>query len=392
MQYVNNDNEDIFRSAAEGYSLSTRGMDWEKMKARMAEPEKASTAERKGRGAFVPVVLLLLAALPWLQLQQDRIKGLHAGHAAIVSVVKTHAEGSGNINQNLLFHDVFYSTVPEGFSSSDDLVHGTLGEKPSINSVDVSAAAQIEAWQPSIMAVDFPEVFHPSFAKTRPSRVLIDNESDHLFADKLPIIPPIPVAKPHKFYVVAEGGLDKTTIDFQSTNKIGKQYGLLLGYDISKKFSVEAGVLMDRKYYYTEGSYLSKDRIYLPPNSKILEASGDCSMFEVPVLLRFRPFNRLSNLSVSAGAVSYIMKRESYDYLYYYGNNGSSAVHSWTYNNSGTNLVAATQVSAAYDMPVTSHLRIRVEPYVNIPMQGMGYSKLKLMSTGLHVGIVQHIP
>src|SRR4029079_9285378 len=67
----------------------------------------------------------------------------------------------------------------------------------------------------------------------------------------------IQVAKRKKFYVGLMGGLDATTIKFQKVEDAGFNFGLLLGYQFNKKWSIESGAYLEKKYYYSDGKYFN---------------------------------------------------------------------------------------------------------------------------------------
>lgn len=95
-------------------------------------------------------------------------------------------------------------------------------------------------------------------------------------------------ASPNKgFYVGFIAGPDLSTVKFQSVEQLGYSLGALIGYRLNGHFSIETGLLWDKKYYYTEGKYFSKDQLYVPPSASILNVNGNCNMFEIPISLRY---------------------------------------------------------------------------------------------------------
>src|SRR5206468_704903 len=123
-----------------------------------------------------------------------------------------------------------------------------------------------------------------------------------------------------KFYAGLMGGIDATTIKFQKIEDAGFSYGLLIGKELNRKWSVEAGYFIEGKYYYSEGKYFNTSKIAMPSNSWISDVSGNCKMIEVPVSVKYNfASNTTSDWFATLGASSYFMKQESYTYNYYYG-------------------------------------------------------------------------
>ncbi len=124
--------------------------------------------------------------------------------------------------------------------------------------------------------------------------------------------------------------------------------GLLVGFRLNKKFSVESGVFWDKKYYYTDGKFFSTKRVYSNTPAKIKNVDGLCYMTEIPLMVKynFQPSGK-TNFSTSAGVSSYIMKKEIYDYAV--DNNGQFYQHSSTYNTHSTNLLAVANFAIGYN-------------------------------------------
>ena len=81
------------------------------------------------------------------------------------------------------------------------------------------------------------------------------------------------------------------------------------------------------------------------------------------------------------------MKEENYDYTYYYGTSGVSAVHSKTYINESKNLFSIVNLSLGYTHKMGKIVDLRVEPYMKLPIQGVGVGQLPLLSAGIHIGV-----
>ena len=205
------------------------------------------------------------------------------------------------------------------------------------------------------------------------------------------VLPPVKKAGP-KFYVGAIGGLDITSVRLQKFSNPGSHYGAIAGYQFSNKWSVEAGFYVERKFYYTDGEYFDKRRMANNPNSKIVSVDGECKMFEIPVSVKYDIRNTFrSTWFVTGGLSSYIMKREDYDMLYKSGSSGATYPHSYTYKNSSENIFSEVRFTGGYSYKLRSNFSLRIEPYLNIPVSGVGFGRLRLMSAGVNAGIVKRI-
>ena len=68
---------------------------------------------------------------------------------------------------------------------------------------------------------------------------------------------------------------DLSSVKFQSVKQAGFSLGFLAGYRLSKKFSIETGLLWDKKYYYSVGEYFDTEKRHINLlHYKISECSG----------------------------------------------------------------------------------------------------------------------
>ena len=180
---------------------------------------------------------------------------------------------------------------------------------------------------------------------------------------------------------------DISTVKFQSVKKTGVSMGIIAGYQVNKKLSIESGIAWAIKNYYSKGEYFSTDRVYSNPNAKIKSVAGVCNMIEVPVMIKY---DLTTSFSISGGVSSYFMKKEDYDYIIVY-NNGQPYPHSSTYKNSSTDLAAVADFAVGYNRQIKKGVTLRIEPYIKVPLKGVGIGSLPIMSTGLNLGVTKKI-
>jgi hypothetical protein len=436
MQYVNDDMDEQFRKAAEHYPLDTRGADWSKIAAALADPATAVVAAqpKSNRGKMLWLLLLLplgLICTRYFSNQEPGIAGstettaeqklknnpdkqlpttpvLPERNAAnsVNPVATTTAAASGN-QDNTTTPTTGIKTGGETIqtiksaSPATRFTPGKQGQgksnsqrsvtmvKGDISSASANASTMGELFSSQVFYTDrLPVNQQFSALMLQPVRA---GRTDPGFTTTASV-PSILIPKKKRFYAGLMTGADFTTIKFQKIEDAGYDYGLVLGYVLNKQWSVEAGLFRDKKFYYSDGKNFDSKYIYMPPNSKITEVSGACMMLELPVSMRYDFKSRKrSNWYGTAGLSSYIMKKEDYTYTYYYGNTGTTAQHDKTYSNSSTNLFSAVSLSAGYTRPLGKIADLRLEPYLKIPLSGMGWNRLPLLSAGIHIGLTKKL-
>jgi hypothetical protein len=209
------------------------------------------------------------------------------------------------------------------------------------------------------------------------------------------VIPKTKQTEPQKwkrFYAGLMGGVEATSIKMQKVEKASYDIGILLGYSFHPRWSVEAGIFHDKKFYYSKGEYFSKAKIYMPPNSTVAEVDGNCSMWELPVGIRYSFGQKQKHAWFSRVAVStFFMKEEAYTFDYYYPATGTTYPYSKTYEDYSKHFLAILQLSAGYTRQIGRAGELRIEPYFNLPLRKVGIGELPLQGAGLHVGFTRRL-
>jgi hypothetical protein len=184
-------------------------------------------------------------------------------------------------------------------------------------------------------------------------------------------------------YAGITGGLDVTTVKFHEVKKAGYSAALIVGYRLNNHWSIESGLMWDNKNYYSPGEYFDKSRTDIPAASYIHYLNGTCRMYEVPLNIKY-DFNskKLSGFYVSAGLSSYIMKKENYEY-HATSSNGNYYVGKREYKNSTNNLFSVANISGGYQFIFKNNNSLRIEPYIKVPLKGLGIGKMPFSSTGI---------
>ena len=177
--------------------------------------------------------------------------------------------------------------------------------------------------------------------------------------------------------------------DFSSTsiNKYtapGGAFGAMLHYHIGSSWSVSAGVIKNQKKYTGDGEDYQPPKGYWKyyTNGVVPESiDGSCSVLEIPVMVQYTLANvGRSRFLIGAGASSYLMLNESYRYNFNQPNPG--AKDRWDSKDQSRFLFNMINFTIGYERQIAPGLRLGIEPYLKIPIEEIGWSNLKLFSTG----------
>ena len=182
-----------------------------------------------------------------------------------------------------------------------------------------------------------------------------------------------------KFSLNFSAGPDISSIGIDNPGQWTLQYGIGVSYALSKKLSIRTGFFAGHKIYTADSTEYHSN--YYPPKLQRIEAN--CLVYEIPVNLIYN-FSALKkhNWFIAGGLSSYLMKKETYDY-YYKNSWGQAQFYSHTYKNKNAHILSVINFSGGYQYHFTDRLSLMAEPYVRIPVSGIGSGKVKLNSGGV---------
>ena len=445
MEYLNEDMDDLFRKAGEQYPLKTTNSDWDGVLGRLQpQPAGASSYELEtgGKGNNKKRFLWLLLLLPLSMItvvyfsgssgkknvlvsqkpipshlatadQRATVNSADKISSSGLSILKRRIDKSVRQQQTAtLYNNILKSSLAAISAKTQQRSVGSKQNLPA--AADDQELASAKSLQASSPGNNKEGIENPGQAQMNLSG---KGQTAKLVQDKNPATakpelaqkttaPPSakdPVVqaqtgpksdKPAKVSAVRERGIylglmagpDFSTVKFQPVKNTGYSIGLIAGYRFGKHLSLETGIFWDKKQYYSEGKYFNTSKTNIPNTVSIKDLDGSCNMFEIPVSIRYDfAFNHKGRFFITSGLSAYFMKKEGYSYnAESYGNTWSQNV---SYNNSGNNLFSIIQFSAGYEYKWRKIGQIRIEPYMKIPLAGVGIGNLPIASAGLHLGI-----
>lgn len=427
MQLLDDDMDELFRNAASQYPLKTDGADWDALSSRLqsAQPQPAAVDGVRGNKWVWLGISILMTALFFISyappLETGKLPRTGTGIATTTRTATTQpAITTNTINttnttspiksstHTTISNSTFASPTPgltiNGFNA--DKTKKTNNKHTSTSAIgDVTKNTKEQDVIESVgVACFFPEPPTPMPVKKLPATLPVDsNTTTPAIATPVQNISlpkaEEPVAKKTQSPAKVQTGLyfgliaspDISTVKMQRVNKVGYGAGIIIGYRISRSFAVETGLLYDHKNYYSEGSCFSKEKIPYIQNWKIINVDGYCNMYEIPVNVRYFIKNgQNTSWYANAGLSSYLMKKEDYAYKYM-TTSGDLKNSSWAYKNATQNWFSIIHVGVGLEHNLGAIGKLRVEPYLKIPVKGLGIGDLPITSMGINIGITKSI-
>jgi hypothetical protein len=450
MLHVDDDMDNLFRKAAEEYPLNTGGADFERVASKLppesSEPKAIPVKENTNRKYLL---LLLLLPLGWISndlyrslpragvvrnkaISQPQSQVSSPGETKQADAEKAvatnrsiripQAESSAS-SSSTEYHQSQGTTASTGktrktsyaskLTAKNDLVkidaagdnnegspatpNGFLaGSSKSKRSVPLSSSsAESQPQDLNVLSKETAgneldeEIKANKITKEAAVEKVADTTS--LANNKTITTPKKQTTKARKFYVGVIGGLDVSTVKYQQVKDHGFNAGILLGYQIKKRWSAEVLVMFDKKAYYTDAKYFDNSKAYLPYFTALKNLEGNCKMIEVALNGKYNfTTSDKKRWFATAGLSSYFMSSENYDYNYVYPN-GTPYGRTATYNTHSNYWFSVVNLGLGYEHTIARKTMLRVEPYIKLPLAGVGIGKLPISSSGVNFAITRKL-
>ena len=184
---------------------------------------------------------------------------------------------------------------------------------------------------------------------------------------------------------------DINAVNSFNRNQVGTNFGLQVAVHLSKKFSVSTGAAYAIKPYEASGgqynSALWQGRALadLPTN-----VAANCKVLDIPINVNYRFYSKGKNaFALGTGLSSYIMLRENYRFDYTYESGLPS--YDIQIDNRNKHWLGVLNINATYERKINSKFSTVIQPYVKLPLTGIGNGRVDLKSTGVALGISWNI-
>lgn len=203
--------------------------------------------------------------------------------------------------------------------------------------------------------------------------------------------PPIePVAKPLRPAGRLSAGVmvspDLSSIGLSGHLTVGTNTGVQLEYRLTNRFRVGVGAIYSVKLYSAEVEDYTVPYGFWSYGVAPSEIEADCKILDLPVHLRFDAVRRPRYTAfVSTGLSSYIMLSERYGY--YYPTYDPYLRPEWRGKRTGEHYLSVVNLSVGYERNLGRRFSWQAEPFLKLPLGGVGFGKVRLGSSGVFVSL-----
>ena len=189
--------------------------------------------------------------------------------------------------------------------------------------------------------------------------------------------------KKNSFFIALSGGPDVSVIGISYAGRLKFAGGAGIGFNFRDKFTLRTGFYTARKIYSSSPDEYHPPSYFWTYYPKLQKVSADCKVYEIPILVTYNfGSSARQGWSATAGLSSYLMKRETYDYLYKNAS-GQLANRKYTIKDKNQHYFSVLTLSGGYRWNLTGTFALMAEPYVKVPLSGIGYGRVNLNSAGI---------
>ncbi len=404
MQHLDNDIDDLFIKAAEGYSVKMPD-DWDTIASQLIDNDTNTTSSFNW--LKTGLVIALVSALNVLAIELKDSKLMVTANKTILSnnissIVKNEATKLATTsfkprNSSKVINNAAFEQEVTDYLSASRL---TLFDKN--NKLITSDYSQNNQSTPNIPLVPTIDTNSNNAVEKNKLTTIITNKTDTAVPNALTLNEEISIENKNvaaktevkktsnKFYIGLQSGISFNQIKSQGFTKPGYNIGVIVGKAFNKNWAIESGIFLANKSYYTDGQYFNKAKAAssMPAGFKVKSLDGNCTLLEVPLTVKFNINNKRSskgNFYTNAGIATYITLGEHNNY--FASINGGTPINvEATYKEKEYKILGALQVGFGYENKISKKLNIRVEPYLQVPLSGIGIGALPVTTAGLRIG------
>jgi translation initiation factor 2 beta subunit (eIF-2beta)/eIF-5 len=387
MKHLTNDMDELFQRAGSDYPLRKSESEWDSIAARLKNDGVSKKGKRR-RAKYTGLGLLFLVTgmLPSLltQLTNNKSGGFsRQEHPGVPTTITENNLRSVRNPENHIAQNIQRRIVPG---------HPVIFFPKEIVTPDHSSEAEIMVRSGRIINTPIKQELQlvNSFVNDTADTGIKEQEIPVMQrADNKIIASTEKNKKKYGFYAGFIAGPQISEVKGQGMRKAGIDIGITGGYRFIRNLSAETGVIFSRKYYFSSGRHfhMPKEDPAMPPDMKVLSIEGSSHVFEIPVKLKYDILQKgKASLFSSVCISSYIMTKEKNNYQLIM--NGNPGQMTGNYKSTNRYMAAAFTISAGYEHKTGKRSIIRLEPYIQIPIKGIGVGSMPVTSAGLHIGII----
>lgn len=164
------------------------------------------------------------------------------------------------------------------------------------------------------------------------------------------------------------------------SSQLSSNFGLMATYPITPKISLSTGLIYAKKRYNSAGI----GSINNGYGQQSWEVDADCKVLDIPLNVNYQVFKKQKlSVSINTGLSSYLMLNEQYQLL----TGPERTLSRIEVNNKNQHIFGLANFSVSVERKLNSSLSIGIQPFVKLPLTGIGNYDVRLNSTGVSLSL-----
>ena len=187
-----------------------------------------------------------------------------------------------------------------------------------------------------------------------------------------------------QFAITILAASDANAVNSFNHSQTGTNYGVQFSVRLTKKLFISTGASYAIKPYST--NYDSYNSASYNPSVIPTNIQANCKVLDIPLNISYQLYSRGSNaIALGTGLSSYFMLKENYRFDY--SAESGRKPYNLEVKNQNTHLFSVLNINANYQRKINSKFSVVIQPYMKLPLTGIGNGRVDLKSTGIALGV-----
>ncbi len=172
---------------------------------------------------------------------------------------------------------------------------------------------------------------------------------------------------------------DLSTVGLDNFTSPGSRWKVFGELHFLKRFAVTTGIVwVNNRYIATKGEYVTP--VNLAPDL----VDADCKMIDIPLNIRYDIISADRHRAyVSGGASTYFVLSQYYDFSFDQDN--PSLPDKWQSDKTVKYPFSIINFSVGYEYRIGGRSALQVEPFIKLPIEGIGWGSVELNTIGIYL-------
>ncbi len=180
--------------------------------------------------------------------------------------------------------------------------------------------------------------------------------------------------------------LDLSATGLEGFTDPGTMIGLLAEYRLSRNWSIQSGLSYSVKNYSALGEEYDTSTWPGGRSDNLVSALARCLVIDIPInVRRYFAAKNGNQWFISSGLSTYLMLREDYDYEY--ATQNPNWAPTGQVRGENNHFFGIANFSVGYETPINKKLGLAIEPFMKLPLTGIGQGRVRFLSFGANVAI-----